>query len=60
MTLNQALDKLLSKYGSDTKEEFPDIAKLKINLFEQKMVFGGNAMVENPEQIIKAIKTGKY
>jgi hypothetical protein len=59
MTINQALDKILSKYKNSDMETFPDIATLKVSLIEKKMVWGGNYKLENPKQINKTIETGK-
>jgi hypothetical protein len=59
MTINQALDKILSKYKNSDMEKFPDIATLKVSLIEKKMVWGGNYKLEHPKQINKTIETGK-
>ena len=60
MTINQALDKILTKYKNSDMASFPDISALKVSLIEQKMVWGGNYKLENPRKINEAIETGKY
>lgn len=59
MTINQALDKILSKYKNSDMEKFPDVSLLKLSLIEQKMVWGGNYKLDNHRKISKIIETGK-
>lgn len=60
MTINQALDKLLTKYaGKDIKENYPEVFSLKCNLIEMKVVWGGNTPLENEAEVKKIIDKGK-
>ncbi len=59
MTINQALDKILTKYKIGDMDRFPVIASLKMYLTELKLVWGGNYKVENPKKISRIIETGK-
>jgi len=60
MTINQALDRILTKYKNSELDKYPDIASLKFSLVEMKIFWGGNHKLDNPAQIKKAIETGKY
>ena len=59
MTVNQALDKLLTKYSNDKAKSLPDVFALKLNLVDLKVFSGGNTLVENLEYVEHIIKTGK-
>lgn len=59
MTINQALDKILSKYTLDDMDKFPDVAILKISLVEMKVFWGGNHKLDNPRKVARIIETGK-
>jgi len=59
MTINQALDRILSKYKNSDMDKYPDISTLKVSLIEQKMVWGGNYKLENPRKVSRIIETGK-
>lgn len=59
MTVNQALDKILSKYKLSEMDKYPVVQALKINLIEMKINFGGNSELENIEEVEKIITTGK-
>ncbi len=56
MTINQSIDKILSKYKDI--EKFPDIKTLKDKLFKLKTKHGGNAIVDNCDVIAAIIKSG--
>jgi len=58
MTVNQALDQILSKYKNADKDKFPDVHSLKCNLIEIKVNWGGNTPVENESYVKAVIKTG--
>lgn len=59
MTVNQALDKILSKYKLIDMDKFPDVANLKISLVEMKVFWGGNYKLDNPRKVSRIIETGK-
>lgn len=60
MTINQALDKLLTEYsGKDLKKNFPDVFALQCNLIELKVNWGGNSKLDNPSEVNRIIKNGK-
>lgn len=59
MTVNQALDKLLTQYAGKDLKNFPDVFNLKCNLIELKVNWGGNYKLENPTQVNRIIKNGK-
>jgi hypothetical protein len=59
MTVNQALDKLLTQYAGKDLKNFPDVFALKCNLIELKVNWGGNHKLENPTHVNRIIKNGK-
>lgn len=59
MTINQALDKLLTTYAGKDLSKFPDINTLRVNLIELKLLWGGNLPLDNSEQVKRTIKAGK-
>ena len=59
MTINQALDKILTKYKNSELDKYPDIASLKFSLVELKIFWGGNHKLENPRKVSRIIETGK-
>lgn len=59
MTINQALDKILSKYTLDDMDKFPEVAALKLSLVEMKVFWGGNHKLENTRKVSRIIEKGK-
>lgn len=59
MTINQALDQLLTKYAGQDLNQFPDLLSLKNNLVEMKGLWGGNAKLENESEVKQIIGKGK-
>lgn len=58
MTINQTLDQIFIAYNGKDMNKYPAIQKLKLNLTELKLTFGGNTLVENEDTIQKVIKSG--
>lgn len=58
MTINQSLDQLLVQYQTKDMDKYPAIQKLKKNLTELKLTFGGNTQVENEDTVKNVIKSG--
>lgn len=58
LTINQALDKILSSYQTKDMTKYPAIQNLKLNLTELKLTFGGNTQVENVDTVESVIRTG--
>lgn len=53
MTLNQALDRLISKKELNFEQQ-----DLKFSLIDFKMRFGGNTIIENTQQVENVIEFG--
>jgi hypothetical protein len=53
MTINQALDKLISKGQLNLEQQ-----DLKLSLIDFKMKLGGNTMIENTKQVENIIDFG--
>jgi hypothetical protein len=58
MTINQTLDQIFIQYKNKDLNQYPAIQKLKMNLTELKLTFGGNTQVENEDTIQKVIESG--
>jgi len=58
LTINQALDKILTKYKSKDMDKFPAVVALKQSLIEKKIHFGGNTFVENSKTVENVIEFG--
>jgi hypothetical protein len=58
MTINQTLDQIFERYQNADLNKFPAIQKLRQNLVELKITFGGNTQVENEDTIQKVIASG--
>lgn len=58
MTINQTLDQIFVLYQNKDLNKYPAIQKLKMNLTELKLTFGGNTQVENEDTVQKVIKSG--
>ena len=58
MTINQTLDQIFVQYKNKDMEKYPAIQKLRMNLTELKLTFGGNTKVENEDTIQKVIESG--
>ena len=58
MTINQTLDQIFIQYKNKDLNQYPAIQKLKMNLTELKLTFGGNTKVENEDTIQKVIESG--
>jgi len=58
MTINQALEKIFVSYQNKNIEEHIDIQLLKFHLVELKMVWGGDAKVEDLKTVENTIKYG--
>jgi len=58
MTINQTLDQIFVLYKNKDMDKFPDIQKLKVNLIELKITWGGNTQVENEATVKNVIKYG--
>lgn len=58
VTVNQGLDKLLSKYNSNEINSNQYLRKWKGVLSQWKMVFGGNYKLPDPDKVNKVIDTG--
>lgn len=59
MTINQIIDKLFESYKNKDLSKFPDVFALKQRLIEMKVFWGGNTQVDNEEEVLKTIETGK-
>lgn len=59
MTINQALDKILTKYKNSDMDKFPEVAALKLSLVEMKVFWGGNHQLDNPRKVSRIIEKGK-
>ena len=59
LTINQALDRILTKYKNDELAKYPAIISLKFSLIDLKIMWGGNTPVQNSKQVTKIIETGK-
>jgi hypothetical protein len=53
MTINQALDKLISKSQLNLEQQ-----DLRLSLIDFKMKLGGNTMIENIQQVENVIEFG--
>ena len=53
MTINQALDKLISKGQLNLEQQ-----DLRLSLIDLKMNIGGNTMIENTQQVENIIEFG--
>jgi hypothetical protein len=53
MTINQALDKIISKEDLNLEQE-----ELKLSLKEFKIKFGGNTKIENSNEVKNIIEFG--
>jgi hypothetical protein len=58
LTINQALDKILSEYKNMDMDKYPAIQALKISLIENKVHYGGNTFVDNVDTVECVIKFG--
>lgn len=58
VTVNQGLDKLLSKYNSNELHTNQCLSKWRGILLRWKMTFGGNYKLPDPEKVNKVIDTG--
>jgi len=59
MTINQMMDKLLSKYENKDISNMPVIIKLKQKLIDLKVFWGGNTEIDNVKEVIEIIDSGK-
>ncbi|MBP7845855.1 MAG: hypothetical protein KA007_00255 [Candidatus Pacebacteria bacterium] len=59
MTINQMMDKLLSKYENKDISNMPAIIKLKQKLIDLKVFWGGNTEIDNVKEVIEIIDSGK-
>lgn len=53
ITVNQMLDKLLTKYSNTTKPD--SVVKLQQRLIELKVQFGGNTFIDDYEEVLKVL-----
>ena len=59
VTVNQGLDKLLSKYNSQELNSNQTLNTLRMFLCKLKMSCGGNSKLPDPDKVNKVIDTGK-
>lgn len=56
MTINQTLDRIVTKYTNSEIQNYPELNKIKSKLFELKLKMGGNTEVKNSSQILSLIQ----
>lgn len=55
MTINQALDKLLTKYHDSSKK--PDaVSIVQTQLIELKIQYGGNSILDDDKEVLRLLK----
>lgn len=59
VTVNQALDKLLTKYNSEQITKSNTLKKWKGVLSQWKMAFGGNYKLQDPDKVNHVIENGE-
>lgn len=55
MTINQALDKLLTKYH-DTSKKPEAVSIIQTQLIELKIQYGGNTILEDDKEVLRLLK----